>query len=181
MGTLLNLAWQGIKNPWVWGPLAGWAGFEGAKSGLGALSESGRQLELPDQLDPDEWAWWQWAKEQADLAGLSALEWLESTGWVGVTPEQEQKIRSQALKEMNPDWHFEDKKTAALRTPSPVVAAEEEEDPWDSYLNSAMMASLGQAMIGKTATPAPVSLSGPASASWTEPMPMASQTDYRYI
>ena len=180
MGTILNLLWQGIKSPWVLGPAAGWAGFEGAKSGLGALSESGRELQLPDQLDPDEWAFWQWAKEQAAEAGQNVLDWLESRGWVGDTPEQEQKIRSQALKEMNPDWYFEDKKTAALRPSPSLTAAEEEEDAWESQFNSALLAALGQEMIGKTGTPAPVSLSGP-SVGWAEPLPMVGQTDYKYI
>lgn len=153
-----------LMNPWPWL--------------MQQMLPETHQYELPDQLDPDEWAWWQWAKEQAAAVGVSALDWLEDRGWAGVTEEQKQKMQSQALKEMNPDWQFEDKKTAALRTPQ--IAAVEEEDRFESYLNSAMMASLGQAMIGKTGTPAPVSLGGP-SVSWTEPPAMVGQTDYRYI
>ena len=52
----------------------------------------------------------------------------------------------------------------------------------ESYLNQAMLAALGQAMHGKTGTPAPVSLGGP-SAGWEDPFSAGSggAKDYTYI
>ena len=64
--------------------------------------------------------------------------------------------------------------------PTPEVAKVEVSLDEESWLNQALLASLGQAMHGKTGTPAPVSLSGP-SVGWTDLPPMVGQTDYRYI
>ena len=154
-----------LMNPWPWL--------------MQQMLPETHQYELPDQLDPDEWAWWQWAKERAAAAGVSALDWLEDRGWAGVTEEQKLKIQKQAIDEM--DLGYPKHASGALAS-SPLYGEPkvEEEDRFESYLNSAMMASLGQAMIGKTGTPAPVSLGGP-SVSWTEPPAMVGQTDYRYI
>ena len=195
--------WSILASPWAWGPLAAWAGYKGVKAGAGALSGDDYQVELPDQLDPDTWEWWQDIKAWTAERGVDVMEYLEENGWLGLSPEKQEQVRRQQVLEMRgnppqmPHWVNRPELyvgkgnlgQSGAREPTyggtpytgVPAAAEEEEDPWDSYLNSAMMASLGQAIIGKTATPAPVSLSGPASASWTEPMPMASQTDYRYI
>ena len=64
--------------------------------------------------------------------------------------------------------------------PTPEVAKVEVALDEESWLNQAMLASLGQAMHGKTGTPAPVSLGGP-SVGWTEPPSMVGQKDYTYI
>ena len=72
--------------------------------------------------------------------------------------------------------------SADRRGPMPTPVTEKVEVALDeeSWLNQAMLASLGQAMHGKTGTPAPVSLGGP-SVGWTEPPSMMSQKDYTYI
>ena len=64
--------------------------------------------------------------------------------------------------------------------PTPVTEKVEVALDEESWLNQAMLASLGQAIHGKTGTPAPVSLGGP-SVGWTEPPSMVSQKDYTYI
>ena len=195
MGSLV----AGLTNPWLWGPTAAYLGYKGVKGGLGLLGDD-YQVELPDQLDPELWPWWQKFKAWAEDQKVDAIEALEGMGWLGLSPEKQEQVRRQQVLEMRgnppqmPHWVNAPEKyvgkgnlgQSGAREPTyggvPYTGVpEEEEDPWDSYLNAAMMASLGQAMVGKTATPAPVSLSGPASASWTEPMPMAAQTDYRYI
>ena len=192
----------GLTNPWLWGPTAAYLGYKGVKGGLGLLSGDDRELALPDQLDPDTWGWWQKFKAWAEDQKVDAIEALEGMGWLDLSPEEQDRIRKQDIidKRGNPPQmpHWVNRPElyvgkgnlgqSGAREPTyggtpytGVPATEEEEDPWDSYLNAAMMASLGQAMIGKTATPAPVSLSGPASAAWTEPQSMVAQTDYRYI
>ena len=194
--------WSILASPWTWGPLAAWAGYKGVKAGAGALAGDDYQVALPDQLDPDTWEWWQDIKAWTAERGLDVMEYLEEKGWRGLPPEKQEQVRRQQVIEMRgnppqmPHWVNAPEKyvgkgdlgQSGAREPTyggapytGVPAVAEEEDPWDSYLNSSMMASLGQAMVGKTATPAPVSLSGPASASWTAPPPMVAQTDYRYI
>lgn len=91
-------------------------------------------------------------------------------------PEREERLNPKPDAPQYPGRHPDVPKETGIADKVEVSLDE------SSYLNQAMLAALGQAMHGKTGTPAPVSLGGP-SAGWGDPFSAGygEAKDYTYI